>query len=168
MHNQLFLTSSLLIYFNRLILLGQNIWIIHSLWFMLNSKFDILLPKMVFVLHSQQYWLIFESRRVCFSCLFDFCPHSFNWVDCYLSVLLSFSMHSNPLRACWVLSELLAETGTYEVWFLIMLNQSRSFTQAVMGFTQHDTKCAERRSKRLEPPGFWLEIYNSTLLGSAQ
>lgn len=152
----------------RLILLAQNIRINHSLWFPLNSKFVILLPKMVScsILNNADWYL--KAEEFVFLCLFDFCPHSFNWVDCYLSVLLSFSMHSNPLRACWVLSELLAETGTYEVWFLIMLNQSRSFTQAVMGFTQHDTKCAERRSKRLEPPGFWLEIYNSTLLGSAQ
>ncbi len=37
-----------------------------------------------------------------------------------------------------------------------------------MGFTQHDMSYVQQHSKRLEPQTFWLDIYNSALLGSAQ
>jgi len=59
--------------------------------------------------------ILTEQRVRFYACLIF--AHTFLIELFSLSVLLSFSMHSNPLRACWVLSGPLAETGTKEILF---------------------------------------------------
>lgn len=137
----------------------QHLNNLYGVFFVELSDVVILLQKIV--LHSQQYWLIFESWRVCFyACLI--CSHT------VLIELFVFSLLSCPFRIV-ILSgpagyylDHWQRLGQKKFCFWLYSIKAEAIHTSCDRLHQHDMKCVRWHSKCLKAPGFWLDIYTST------